>query len=71
MRGQMLQGMKHLSTFYSFLINSLCCRAVCSDEKWRLIEAVFLATKDLISKCDSSKLSLDDFILKVKVGKYL
>jgi len=46
-------------------------RAVCSDEKWRLIEAVFLATKDLISKCDMSKLSLDDFILKVKVGKYL
>lgn len=45
-------------------------RAVCSDDKWRLIQSVFSSTCDLINKCDKSRLVLNDFVRNIRVGRY-
>ena len=48
-------------------------RAVCSNEKWRLITAVFNATADTIEGVDRSSLNLDYFFnpRNIKIGSYL
>jgi len=45
-------------------------RAVCSDDKWRLIQSVFSSTCDLINNCDKSRLVLNDFVRNIRVGRY-